>query len=414
MKQPQLAILTLLMPLAFLESSMAGPNCPPRYTVSYVPGPWCGVPFGHGFAQGFGGNDLGTMIGLYSCPGGFDNAFVSYDGTTLTPLEMPGGTYLSRAFAVNDANQIGGEFENSDGRRAFLIDGSTFIDLGFLPGGTMSNFGDLNADGTVVGNANNVSPPYLRAFRWSNGMMEDLSVDLPLKGGSIARAISNSGLITGSMGYTASPQNTHAFIWDDGRVTDLGLPFPECFATEGWDITNEGHVCGLWWKPIDENPGYARRGFFYDGETFTDLGDVPGGGLDVYATSLNESGQVVGYSGNVGFIWQDGTAYKLTDLVIQGPTTVFVKNAHHITDEGRIYGDAVVVVAGSGQSVAVRLTPAPPRPGDVTCDSSVNVVLAVINGWGLCEPGESCTPDLNIDGVVNYEDLMTVIIDFDQ
>ena len=405
------AVVTSACALAAGVGVQAGPNCPPRYTVSVVPGPWCGFPFGYGNAKAWGGNDNGVMVGAFSCPGGQDQAFVSYDGSTLTPLDLPQGTSSSLALAINDSGQIGGQRATPDGFRVFLIDGEKVIDVDPLPGHNWVEFGGMNASGTIVGLSIAFGSGVSSSFKWHHGQIEDIGVDLPLKGVNRALGVSDSGMVTGFMGQTMFPYNYHAFIWDNGKVIDLGLPFPECFATEGTAINNQGHVCGRWWKSIDTAPFFEWRGFFYDGEQSIDI-DLPDA-EEIFPHDLNNADQIVGYAYYPGdsftsaILWQNGTLFNLNDLVEKSSEPVYIRNALEITEDGLIYGYSF------GTS-AVRMTPLPPRKGDVDCDFDVDVddLLKIINQWGFCRQGDSCESDLNVDGIVDHEDLAIVIADW--
>jgi uncharacterized membrane protein len=411
-----LPLIALPILATFDVISSAGPHCPPRYTASWVTGPNCGIT-GYASLYGWGGNENGVIVGSYACPGGLDKAYVSYDGTTLTPLGFPVDTSQSRAMKVNIKGQICGEIGPIDSAsNAFILDKGEFHILGELPGGNTSEFGGINANGIVAGSWGSTVEGTLAPFRWENGIAQDIGEDLPLPGLSRGYGISDSGLVTGYMGETMFPYDYHAYLWNNGNVTDLGLPFPDCFATEGFAVNNDGHVCGRWWRSIPAQPFFRWRGFFYDGEKMMDLG-LLGNLADLVPQDLNNNDQVVGYAGSspiFAFIWHNNTLYNLNDLIIQGDTSVIIRAAQEITDEGRIFGHGHV--PGAGSQEAISLTPLPPREGDVDCDVDVDVddLLGVINQWGPCEEGASCSADLDVDGVVGYEDLLTVIFDWDK
>jgi uncharacterized membrane protein len=192
------------------------------------------------------------MVGSYACPGGQDKPFVSYDGSTLTPLPMPPGNLAGDAFKINDAGSIIGEYGTLTEGGGFLKTQDSFIPI-VWPGmnqaaGDKTEASGLNSSNVVVGSwGNSVTGPFPMSFRWENGVLQDISSDLTLKGENRAIAVSNNGFITGWMGNTGFPYNYHAYIWDKGSVVDLGLPFADCFATEGFAVNDNGHAIGRWW-----------------------------------------------------------------------------------------------------------------------------------------------------------------------
>src|ERR1700730_15193241 len=68
--------------------------------------------------------------------------------------------------------------------------------------------------------------------------------------------------------------------------------------------------------------------------TVTDLATLPYGG---YPTSINNSGQIVGYRGNIPTLWQPGAngTYTAIDLSVYG-----LEDAESINDYGQIVGTA--------------------------------------------------------------------------
>jgi len=165
-----------------------------------------------------------------------------------------------------------------------IADAVTYVvtDLGDLPGGADSSDAlDVNEQGQVAGVS--TSTTGRRGFIWQpsspNGTTGDL-VDLgDLSEGanfSAAFALNDSGQV---VGYSGAATGDRAFLW----------------------------------QPTLPN---AATG------TLIDLGDLPGGGNESYATGINNSGQVVGASrattGRRGFLWQpvfpNATSGDLVDL----------------------------------------------------------------------------------------------------
>jgi probable HAF family extracellular repeat protein len=135
-------------------------------------------------------------------------------------------------------------------------------DLGTL-GGSDSEARGINSNGVVVGSSTLDGPQGVtrQAFRYARGRMVGLGT---LEGGnfSLAQAINDAGLIVGISNGTGFEDSIHAFLYEDGVMTDIGS-----------------------------------------------LGDP------VYANGINDRGQVVGRSGNVGFLYADKRMADLNSMV---------------------------------------------------------------------------------------------------
>jgi probable HAF family extracellular repeat protein len=121
-----------------------------------------------------------------------------------------------------------------------------------------------------------------------------------------ARAINNSGVITGSMRKRvfADPPY-HAFVWQTGTITQLPQ-YPDYPASIGFGINDAGTVVGYGFKASGE-----EKAFLWSGGALSDLGISPA--LSSNATAINNAGQVVGYTftskgiNDRAFVWQNGT-----------------------------------------------------------------------------------------------------------
>ena len=142
---------------------------------------------------------------------------------SLTWLGTLPGYYRSSASGVSaDGSVVVGWAENAAGQwRAFRWENGVMQDLGTLPGGNWSEAWGVSADGAVVvGGAQNANQQW-RAFRWtaSSGRMEDLNTtyaSLLTNGSALreARAISPNGRYIVGVGYNAATERTEAFLLD--------------------------------------------------------------------------------------------------------------------------------------------------------------------------------------------------------
>jgi len=242
--------------------------------------------------------------------------------STVRDLGTLGGG-ASRAWGINDRDQVVGESETADGRtHAFLWSNGQMTDLGTL-GGPFSRAADINNRGQVVGTSMTAAGDS-HAFLWENGVMHDLGAMAGTM--SSATAINNQGQIVGSYQGPGMFDLPFGFVWRNGQWSDLGsLPGGCC--TDPRDINDTGQIAGLGYTALGQ-----QRAVRWQAGVLTNLGTLGGGSS--YASGINNRGQVVGGSWTGadpgvghGFLWQDGV---MTDLGVNGISD--------INDQGQIAG----------------------------------------------------------------------------
>jgi len=213
--------------------------------------------------------------------------------------------------------------------RAVLWRNGGITDLGTLQGGHESAANAVNSRGQVAGLFQNTIPdPFCmlapgfcptqtRAFRWQDGVMEDLGT----LGGPDAMAllINERGQIVGDS-YTNStpsaycannigfPLTTGAFIWENGDMKNLGNFGGTC--TFAFDLNNRGQVIGASTLAGDQ----AQHPFLWERDLMKDLGTF--GGNVGNAIAINNAGEIAGWANLPdqiphAFLWKNGT---MTDL----------------------------------------------------------------------------------------------------
>jgi probable HAF family extracellular repeat protein len=196
-----------------------------------------------------------------------------------------------------------------------------------------------------------VGVPQIRAVIWKkDGKIIDLGT---LKGGfeSLAVANNNRGEVTGvssndvpdSTGGSFFGTEIHAFLWRAGVIRDLGTlgDDPDSISVS---INDSGQVTGFSFNI--SGPNARQHPFLWDNGNMLDLGTL--GGNFAQPVGLNSRGQVTGVSDPPGaepgvctfqricdpFLWDRGS---LTDLGTFGGT---FGEPNFIKDDGDVVGDA--------------------------------------------------------------------------
>jgi probable HAF family extracellular repeat protein len=203
----------------------------------------------------------------------------------------------------------------------------------------------INDAGQVVGDRNG------RPFLWQDGVVTDLP-------GTSVADINNAGQVVGEV-YTGEVGGfglgvSHAFVWQNGVMTDLGSPLG--YAIQPKAVNSFGQFVGSY--SVVLNTGYGAavgRPFFYDGSTFIPL-PTPSTAYS-FAADINDSGQIVGSNGQGPFIYHDGILTNLNRLIAPG-SGVVLAGATSINNAGQVVGYTAGINPRAG-----LLTPSPHRPG---------------------------------------------------
>ncbi|MEM7456953.1 MAG: HAF repeat-containing protein [Planctomycetota bacterium] len=121
-------------------------------------------------------------------------------------------------------------------------------------------------------------------------------------------------------------------------VTEIGT-LPGTSIAFARDINDRGEIVG-----DSRDASTSRfRAWVWDDGTMTPLGDLPGGAVESSARSINNSGQITGYSasstGNRAFLWQSGSMSNLGTMSGASRSEAYGINNHgHIVGESNPVG----------------------------------------------------------------------------
>jgi len=172
----------------------------------------------------------------------------------------------------------------------------TIVDLGSLPGATLTSPAAINASGDAVGSSG--SPSVTRPVLFANGAVLDLGT-FGGNGGSLAYDINEHGTIVGG---AAGPGGLNrAFVYNNGVMTDLGTLNGD--RSVALAINNTGQIVGQ-----TSNASGETEAFVHENGVMSPI--TSGTALDI-----NSHGLVVGISGNVpdaSFTYINGNLQYLT------------------------------------------------------------------------------------------------------
>jgi probable HAF family extracellular repeat protein len=259
---------------------------------------------GIGFAEALDINERGQVTGHrdFGCPGvamGFIwHHGVSEDlGTLYQPQSSPCEAG-STGRAVNNRGQVVGWSETAPfnppawNQHGFMWDDGEMTDLGSL--GVWSEAWGVNGRGQIVGYTD--SPDGAQACMWEGEYTEPQPLFLDPPDWSIAVAINNAGTVVGWSTTPAGPQ--HAYRWRDGLMEDLGAlggGYPQSWAKA---INNRGMIVGVSVQMPHVSDFIGRATMWEPGASpiqAIDLGTLPGGAYSS-AFAVNNHGVIAGWS----------------------------------------------------------------------------------------------------------------------
>ena len=175
---------------------------------------------------------------------------------------------------LNSVNEVvGWAFSHTLDYRAIIWRNGVPSRLPDWPGTTLSFATAINRDGWVTGSwGNSITGPGDAAIIWKpDGSMVNVHADLP---GTNSRGhdINDLGQVMGVIWFFSEGRT---FFWDNGPGTLLPV-IPGGFSSRGSAMNNRGHIVGIGRLTPLGASSHISHAFFWDGETMTDLGTLPG------------------------------------------------------------------------------------------------------------------------------------------
>lgn len=321
------------------------------------------------YARGI--NNAGRVVGYTLGPPGVTTRAVLFSGTGSGNIDLGtlGGRF-SRAVAINDLGQIVGDATTPDGlmyATLFSGTGTGNSNLGTL-GGNFSRASDINNSGQALGFTVTEEGETIRTVSILFSGTGSGNIDLDARyGGKGFTRINDAGQL---LGGSFDPKT------GVGRVTIFGPPgSPNIYPGPNngttiygaYAFNNSGQAVGFT-RELDEAaadtlPSHAAI-LGAPGSPNIDLGTLGGANDASVAWSINNAGQIVGYSfgrtSTAIFLYSDGVMHNVNDLITEDAG---LKNLR-FDDLGRLINDWGQIAAygtiKNGQDHAALLNPGHP------------------------------------------------------
>jgi uncharacterized membrane protein len=281
-----------------------------EYTVSELP-----TPAGFDYCEPRRVNSSGQAVGICYTASNKDERGVSWLNGAVTLLPIPSGYTDSGATAISASGEIVGY---AYGLRfdAMLWANGGVRNLGVPIGHDFSQAADINADGVIVGNSDN------QAVEWVKGQI------LTFSGYTFAPlAMNRSGVFVGSGRIRRS--DTGGAVIDDGRPFSQPRYLSQTSYGAAWAINDYGEVVG------SDQPEYNGTPWSWQYGKLTYLPFLPGES-SCTPFGINNLGQIVGVCG-IAVLWQSGSVIDLNTTIPKSAGWL-LEAATSINESGIIVG----------------------------------------------------------------------------
>lgn len=237
---------------------------------------------------------------------------------TITDIGSFSGEQMSRAFGINNAGEVVGQFDSSSGNtHAFLYSNGAFSDLGTLGGPSSAAFA-INNNGVIVGTSQSYqgNGGLVQAFVYTPGIgMTNIT---PPGYQGAALGVNDSGAVVGS--YHAGNLQAMGFAYQNGTFAplpafvpnvanaNLSIPVPAA-------VNASGEIAG---RLVDTSDNWLSQPYLYNGQQYTLIGGAPGH-VSSRLSGINEFGNAIGYSDDLtsvreSFLYSNGNMTILGSL----------------------------------------------------------------------------------------------------
>ena len=224
-----------------------------------------------------------------------DYVFQRIDYRLVNGTLVPGGTF-TQTWGINDNGQVAMEVVDELGNPVSYIyqpSTATFVRLPDPQGGLFAGPLGINNSGSVAGAVYPADGSFQQGYVLSNGVYQIFShVGWPF---TEARAISNSGLVTGYSFTAEGPASTSVgFIFDPATSVFTNIAVPGAAATLAQGMNAAGQVVGSGYAAVDDNGNFYQQSAFLREPNGT-ITTFRINGFSTAARGINDDGLIAGF-----------------------------------------------------------------------------------------------------------------------
>lgn len=287
-------------------------------------------------SRAYGINDAGDIVGQYQLEDSVSRPFLLRNGvySEILPLNPPGGLASGIAFSISDNGMVLGTYRDlADVPKTWVMQADGTFEYPELPG-----------TGRVINNAGQISGSFLDATNANTRtafvatprvQVSFLVTRLALtnSAGDSASKINNQGRITGTVDGTDGISRGYVFDTSTGREAERG-GFGSSGFTEWGGINSSGTLAGYYADPADPTFN-TYRAFVRDAAgAFQSIewSEDPKFGFTV---DIDEHGRAAGGGGSTGWVWNTNGTFQVFNV-----PGFSVNGAFGMNDHGLVVGVA--------------------------------------------------------------------------
>jgi probable HAF family extracellular repeat protein len=194
-------------------------------------------------SRAYGINDTNQVVGWYIDAGGITHGFMFSKGK-YTKIDPPGST-LTNAWSINNAGEIVGTYVGSDGiYHGFTLTGTTYTKYDAPNGALLTEFTGLDSTGANMVGLYFDSSSVQHGFQLANGTTFT-TIDPPGSNTTAADRINDSGMVVGLFCAGSCVQNTGPYSGYEKSGTKYSkVNYPGSTETRLRGINNAGMIVG--------------------------------------------------------------------------------------------------------------------------------------------------------------------------
>ncbi len=287
-------------------------------------------------SRAYGINDAGDIVGQYQLEDSVNRPFLLRNGSysEIVPTGSPDGLVSALAFNISDNGMVLGTYRNTNNvTKTWVMSASGTFSYPELPGSgrTINNAGQISGTYNDASNSNAVT-----AFVATPKAEVDFLVHriaLTNSASSSANKINDRGQVTGTVDGTDGVTRGYLFDTTTGQETERE-GYPGSDYTEWGGLTSTGTLAGYYADPADPTFG-TYRAFTRDRSgnhtAITWSGDPDFG----FTVDIDEHGRVAGGGNNTAWVWNTNRTFTVFNV-----PGFQVNGAFGMNDHGVVVGAA--------------------------------------------------------------------------